>query len=72
MKVGDLVYWDPPPTPWEYAEFTYECKQRKSLQKQRSCGIIIDKNNKKFFVLWQNGEFLAHDVLALKVVDEDR
>ena len=58
MQIGEVVKW----TMVEYS-YHLACSaiSTPDLTDVRKCGIIIDKNHKNYFVLWQNGDIrVAH------------
>ena len=63
MKVGDLVKWSFEERCYHDAFHHGEC-----LTDSRECGIIVDRNLKYFFVLWQNKELLAQLPNSIEVI----
>ena len=66
MKVGDLVKWS-------FSEKAYYLAFGpgfSNLHLQRQSGIIIDKNQKYLFVLWQDGDLDCNLPCALEVLSE--
>ena len=68
MKIGDLVRWSPA----EKAFFmAYGWSgPLSSVYKRRMRGIILDDNKTNFFVLWEDGTFLAQKPETLEVISE--
>ena len=64
MKVGDLVRWSPQEI---YSQSRWGALS-KGLTDDRNCGIIVDRNPKYFFVLWQNKELLAQLPNSIEVI----
>ena len=65
MKVGDVVKWTPMETAYHYACLAPGITD---LTDDRKCGIIVDRNPKYFFVLWQNKELLAQLPNSIEVI----
>ena len=68
MKVGDLVRW----SDVNVAYHLISDIAPSGLVALRCRGIILDKNTHHFFVLWENGEFLAQPETDLEVISESR
>ena len=64
IKKGDLVRWSQQEI---YAQSRWGALSR-GLTGDRNCGIIVDRNPKYFFVLWQNGDFLAQKPNQIEVI----
>ena len=67
MKVGDLVRWSETNALWHILHLSPE---ENSLCDLRLRGIILDKNPKFFFVLWEDGALNANMDSDLEVVSE--
>ena len=70
MKVGDLVRWSEFERMYYVASSDFPCG--KNLTEHRKRGIIIDKNNWKYFVFWEDGEIIAHADTDIEVISEAR
>ena len=67
MKIGDLVRWSDTNECWHRIHL---CCGLEDLCGVRRRGIVLDKNPKFFFVLWENGELNANMDSDLEVVSE--
>lgn len=67
MKVGDVVRWTPIEAAYHHACLAHGIKDF-PLTDDRKCGIIVDRNPKYFFVLWQNKELLAQLPNSIEVI----
>ena len=65
MNIGDLVKW----TKAEHA-YHLACGTV-SLHSHRRCGIVLDRNPYRVFVLWANGDFLAQAPGTIVAINED-
>ena len=65
MKVGDLVRWTDTNEVWHLLNY-----DDIELTNHRQRGVIVDKNPKYFFVLWENGEYNANFMADLEVISE--
>ncbi len=67
MKIGDIVKWT-------MVEHSYHiaCSAigTPDLTNVRDCGIIIDKNHKNYFVLWQNGDIRVAGPNTIEVIND--
>ena len=67
MKIGDLVKWS-----FEERCYHDAFHHGEYLTDNRECGIIIDKNEKYYFVYWINGELRAQAATTLELLNESR
>ena len=67
MKVGDLVRWTETELVYHSSIVGFE-----HLGEVRQHGLILDKNPRYFFVLWEDGEYLAQPGSDLEVISESR
>jgi hypothetical protein len=68
MKIGDLVKW----SATEEIYHLVNSIGHPGLAKVRQRGLVVDKNPKYFFVLWENGDLLAQPYADLEVISESR
>jgi hypothetical protein len=71
MKIGDLVRWSDSELLWHVVNWDYALSGS-DISMVRRRGIILDKNPKYFFVLWENDDKRAHATSDLEVVSESR
>jgi hypothetical protein len=69
MKIGDLVRWSDSELLWHV--INWDCALS-DLSTVRRRGIILDKNPKYCFVLWENDDIRAQATSDLEVVSESR
>ena len=65
MKVGDIVRWSPIEAAYHKSCFG---SAGLDLTNDRKCGIIVDRNPKYFFVLWQNKELICQLPDSIEVI----
>ena len=63
MKIGDLVKWSDVNAIWHTLN-----SDAIGLSDVRQRGIIIERNPRYFFVVWENGECVANCSSDLEVV----
>ena len=69
MKIGDLVRWSDSELLWHVVNWTHTDPDISTVRRR---GIVLDKNPKYFFVLWENDDTRAHAASDLEVVSESR
>ena len=69
MKIGDLVRWSDSELLWHVVNCDYAASDLSTVRRR---GIVINKNPKYFFVLWENDDTRAHAASDLEVVSESR
>ena len=67
VKIGDLVKWNELSELWHSLNY-----DTLDLVGVRQRGIVVDRNPKYFFVLWENGDCVANCSTDLEVVSESR
>jgi hypothetical protein len=65
MKIGDLVKWSDVNAVWHSLNYITS-----DLAGVRQRGVVIDRNPRYYFVLWENGEWNANCHSDLEIISE--